>query len=166
VKPETRCYGVGNSFEAPTKIMAPCADNKLTGQRDAEAVAMRQRLLKVRVSLINEHFYKWTQASTPVAMKALREGPPEVLANICINANLINMPALGDEANVAYMATQLNIAPAQQHGTGQLLVYHDIIALTKDLYRRDIKRSSGRLRWGTPRHEGQPSILHVHDIRL
>jgi len=121
---------------------------------------------KVRVSLINEHFYKWTQASTPVAMKALREGPPEVLANICINANLINTPALGDEANIAYTATQLNIAPAQQHGTGQLLVYHGIIALTKDLYRRDIKRSSGRLRWGTPRHEGQPSILHMHDIHL
>ncbi len=108
--------------------MALCANNKLTRQHDAEAVAMRQSLLKVRVSLISKGFYKWAQASASVAIKALRKGPPEVLANICINTDLINTPALGDEANIAYMATQLNIAPAQQHGTGQLLVCHDIIA--------------------------------------
>jgi len=46
--------------------------------------------------------------------KLLQLGPSEVFANICINTDLINMPALEDKANVAYMATQLNIAPAQQ----------------------------------------------------
>lgn len=47
VKPNTRCYSLGNSFETQTKIMAPCANNKITGARDEEAVKMRQQLLKV-----------------------------------------------------------------------------------------------------------------------
>ena len=58
--------------------------------------------------------------SAPIALKALREGPPEILDNIRVNAELINTPALGDEDNVAYTATQLNIAPAVAHGSGQL----------------------------------------------
>jgi len=49
-----------------------------------------------------------------VMQKLLQLGLSEVFANICINTDLINMPALEDKANVAYMATQLNIAPAQQ----------------------------------------------------
>jgi len=40
VKPHTRCYSIGNSFEGPTKIMAPCAGNKMTGARDLEAIEM------------------------------------------------------------------------------------------------------------------------------
>jgi hypothetical protein len=52
VKANTRCFSVGNSFEAPTKIMAPCADNKITGNDDADAVKMRQTLLKVRRLLL------------------------------------------------------------------------------------------------------------------
>jgi hypothetical protein len=52
-------------------------------------------------------------------MKSMRQGPPEILANICINAQLINTPALGDEDNVAYTSTQLNIAPAEEDGSGK-----------------------------------------------
>jgi len=61
------------------------------------------------------------QASAPIAMKALREGPSEIFENICINVDLINTPAVGDEDNVAYTATQLNIAPAQQCDSGDSL---------------------------------------------
>ena len=50
VKPDTRCYSIGNSFETPTKIMAPCADNKITGDMDADVLRMRTGLLKVRLS--------------------------------------------------------------------------------------------------------------------
>ena len=42
-------------------------------------------------------------------MKALREGPAEIFEHICVNAELLNTPALGDEDNVAYTATQLKI---------------------------------------------------------
>jgi len=52
IKPNTRCYSVGNSFESQTRIMAPCASNKITGARDEEAVKMRQQLLKVRVTFL------------------------------------------------------------------------------------------------------------------
>lgn len=52
-------------------------------------------------------------------MKSLRQGPAEILSHICINADLINTPALGDDQNVAYTATQLNIAPAQVRGSGK-----------------------------------------------
>jgi hypothetical protein len=52
-------------------------------------------------------------------MKSIREGPPEILNNIRINAALINTPALGDEDNVAYTSTQLNIAPADKEGSGE-----------------------------------------------
>ena len=50
-------------------------------------------------------------------MKSMRKGPPEILSNIQTNAQLINTPAVGDEDNVAYSATQLNIAPAEMHGS-------------------------------------------------
>ena len=47
VKPNIRCFSISSSFESPTQIMAPCADNKITGEEDADAVKMRQTLLKV-----------------------------------------------------------------------------------------------------------------------
>jgi hypothetical protein len=47
VKPNIRCFSIGSSFESPTRIMAPCADNKIAGEEDAVAIKMRQTLLKV-----------------------------------------------------------------------------------------------------------------------
>lgn len=48
VKPNTRCYTVGNSYEGPTKIMAP---NKNTKVKDSDSVdeslEMRTDLLMV-----------------------------------------------------------------------------------------------------------------------
>ena len=57
-----------------------------------------------------------------MAMKAMEAGLPEVLEHIQLNANLINTPSLGHEANVAYTVTQLNIAPAQATGSGMCAV--------------------------------------------
>ena len=48
VKPDTRCYTLGNMFEGPTKIMAPCKDGKMGGDGDTEALELRSRLLKAR----------------------------------------------------------------------------------------------------------------------
>ena len=44
---DTRCYTVGNSYENQTKIMAPCAADKVRGDQDKEALGMRNVLLKV-----------------------------------------------------------------------------------------------------------------------
>lgn len=46
VKSNTRCYSIGNSFKGPTKIQAPCADGKVMGDADIEAISMRSKLLK------------------------------------------------------------------------------------------------------------------------
>jgi hypothetical protein len=48
VKAGTRCYTIGNTFEGPTKIMAPCKDGKMGGDGDMEALQLRSQLLKVR----------------------------------------------------------------------------------------------------------------------
>jgi len=74
-------------------------------------------------------------------MKALREGPSEILEHIRINAELINAPALGDEDNVAYTAAQLNIAPAQRHGSRQSFLLLIWLLLTN-------------IRWHTCRSHG------------
>lgn len=47
VKEGTRCYTIGNSYESPTQIMAPCAPGKMLGEMD-KAQRMRQNLLRVR----------------------------------------------------------------------------------------------------------------------
>jgi hypothetical protein len=47
VKPNTRCYTIGNSFEGPTKIMAPCKDGKLVDDGGTEPLQLRSDLLKV-----------------------------------------------------------------------------------------------------------------------
>jgi hypothetical protein len=52
-------------------------------------------------------------------MKSMHQGPPEIFQHISINAELINTPAVGDEENVAYTSTQLNIAPAEEDGSGK-----------------------------------------------
>ena len=48
VKPNMRCYTIGNTFEGPTKIMAPCKDGKLAENGDREALQLRSELVKVR----------------------------------------------------------------------------------------------------------------------
>lgn len=54
VKPNTRCYTIGNTFEGPTKIMAPCKDGKLArdgdgdSESDTDALQLRSQLLKAR----------------------------------------------------------------------------------------------------------------------
>jgi len=48
-----------------------------------------------------------------MAMASMDAGPPHVMENIHINAELINTPALGITDKVAYTTVQLNIAPAQ-----------------------------------------------------
>ena len=53
VKPNTRCYTIGNTFEGPTKIMAPCKDGKLTGDGNMEALQLRSDLLKVKNPLFS-----------------------------------------------------------------------------------------------------------------
>ncbi|KAF8956817.1 hypothetical protein BDZ97DRAFT_1925083 [Flammula alnicola] len=47
-----------------------------------------------------------------MAMTALRTGPPEVVENLDICAQLFNMPAIGMEDNTAFGAAQLNLAGA------------------------------------------------------
>jgi hypothetical protein len=53
VKPGTRCYTIGNTFEGPTKIMAPCKDGKMGGDGDMEALQLRSQLLKVRKFMLS-----------------------------------------------------------------------------------------------------------------
>lgn len=48
-----------------------------------------------------------------MAMASMEVGPPHVIENICVNAELINMPPLGVENNITHPTAQLNIAPAQ-----------------------------------------------------
>jgi hypothetical protein len=55
VKPGTRCYTIGNTFEGPTKIMAPCKDGKMGGDGDTEALHMRSQLLKARSFKSSKH---------------------------------------------------------------------------------------------------------------
>ena len=51
-------------------------------------------------------------------MTSMEVGPPHVIENIRINAELINTPALGVDNNVAHPTAQLNIVPAQQPDSG------------------------------------------------
>ena len=46
VKPGTRCYTIGNTFEGPTEIMGPCKDGKMSGDGDVESLQLRCQLLK------------------------------------------------------------------------------------------------------------------------
>ena len=55
VKPGTRCYTIGNTFESPTKIMAPCKDGKMGGDGDMEALQLRNQLLKARTFKLLNH---------------------------------------------------------------------------------------------------------------
>ena len=43
----TRCYTIGNSYKNQTKIMAPCAADKVCGDQDKEVLEMHNVLLKV-----------------------------------------------------------------------------------------------------------------------
>lgn len=47
VHPDIRCYGLANSYETQTKIMAPCAADKVRGDQDGDVLEMRSALLKV-----------------------------------------------------------------------------------------------------------------------
>ena len=119
VKPNTRCYTIGNTYEGPTKIMAPCKDGKLAGDRDTELLQLRHQLLQVgycqNCPVFSNLFL--TQASSALAMASMEAGPPHVIEHLRINAGLINTPALGVENNVAHSTAQLNIAPAQLPGS-------------------------------------------------
>ena len=55
-----------------------------------------------------------------MAISALKLGPTEVFDNIHNNSPLINSPSLGVYDNSAFTATQLNIAPAQMIGSGNV----------------------------------------------
>lgn len=72
VKPNTRCYTIGNTFEGPTKIMAPCKDGKLAGDGDTESLQLRSDLLKVRnlsflnfISIYDFDYYYYFSACKP-----------------------------------------------------------------------------------------------------
>ena len=119
----TRCYTIGNSYETQTKIMAPCATNKVRGDQDKEVLEMRNVLLKVsRYTLLDLQLsYIYNKAGSAMAMESLEAGPSEVLEHISINADLINVPTMGTDLNIAYTAAQLNIAPAQPYESGTFL---------------------------------------------
>jgi len=56
-----------------------------------------------------------------MAITALRSGPAEVFENICHNnGSLVNSPSLGVYENSVFTATQLNIAPAEMNGSGNV----------------------------------------------
>jgi hypothetical protein len=63
-KPNTRCYTIGNTFEGPTKIMAPCKDGKLTGDGDTEALQLRSQLLKASRNLSISLFFLLIKLTT------------------------------------------------------------------------------------------------------
>lgn len=44
-------------------------------------------------------------------MKGLEEGPPGLLESLQRHANLVPMPRIGTDDNVAFTSVQLNIAP-------------------------------------------------------
>ena len=56
-----------------------------------------------------------------MAMKSLEAGPSEILEHISINADLINVPTMGTDLNIAYTGAQVNIAPAQPYDSGTFL---------------------------------------------
>ena len=56
VHPGTRCFGIGNSYEGPTKIMAPHKGDKVKGEEDKESLEMREELLKVSYLLMSSIF--------------------------------------------------------------------------------------------------------------
>jgi len=47
VIPKTRCYGIGNSAEPSSGLMAPHKGNKVLDGEDQDALEMREDLLKV-----------------------------------------------------------------------------------------------------------------------
>jgi hypothetical protein len=57
VKSNTRCYTVGNSYESPTKIQAPCATGKFEGDDDIEVIELRRDILQVLFFFIFFFFY-------------------------------------------------------------------------------------------------------------
>ena len=63
------------------------------------------------------------------SQESMDVGPPHVIGNICVNAELINTPLLGAENNIAHLTAQLNITPAQSPNSGMFLIY-DIIDIS------------------------------------
>ncbi len=63
----------------------------------------------------------YNKAGSAMAMKSLEAGPSEILEHISINADLINVPTMGTDLNIAYTTAQLNIAPAQPYESGRFL---------------------------------------------
>ena len=76
-----------------------------------------------------------------MAMTSMRQGPPEILKNIQLNADFINAPSLGVDDNIAYTAAQLNIAPAQAYGSSMSTRYSSFNLLIL------VQRLLYKLRW-------------------
>jgi len=134
--------------------MAPCADGKLLGDDDDEAIKMRSDLLKVRSRLLHSgHLQLIHQVLSIMAMKAMEVGPLELMEHIRINAALINTPSLRHEANVAYTAAQLNIAPAQPTGSGMCTGSRRDQLIDAVVIRRHSSGCNGRFWWRTLQHE-------------
>jgi hypothetical protein len=58
-----------------------------------------------------------------MAMASMEAGPPHIIENIRVNAELINTPPLGVANNIAHPTAQLNIAPAQSPDSCMYLIY-------------------------------------------
>jgi len=63
--------------------------------------------------------YLFIKAGASLGVQSMKQGPEEVLNHLKINAELLNLPKMGHDENVAYFAAQLNIAPAQPHSSGK-----------------------------------------------
>jgi hypothetical protein len=100
--------------------MAPCADNKITGDVDDDVLRMRTRLLKVQIPCLVGTGCSPIKDICSTGDEVTSSRTLRNLNHIRINADLINTPALGDDENIAYTATQLNIAPAEVRESGEL----------------------------------------------
>ncbi|KAF9473078.1 hypothetical protein BDN70DRAFT_900048 [Pholiota conissans] len=98
---KARAYTIGDTYQVQKSVTAPAADGRVDRQT-AEVLAMRGDVLKI---------------ATSIAIHNMKSTPPEILAHLKINSDLINMPEIGVDGNVAFSSCQLNISPVDAHGS-------------------------------------------------
>ncbi|KAJ7127687.1 hypothetical protein C8R44DRAFT_873501 [Mycena epipterygia] len=101
VKPDTRCYTLANSYQAPKETWSPAANAKINGTFNANNLLYQELIV----------------AAAGFGKFATEQAPPDVYEDMKNHAAMLNIPALGCEGNFAYQTLQANLAPTAKFGS-------------------------------------------------
>jgi hypothetical protein len=127
VKESGRCYSLTTTHQRPRALVGPTSSGKFYDNlEDADEYTLnldiRGKVTEVGkiyidllfcIEYIYIYYYYFSQINARIAMKALKIGAPKDHMQLLEeHADLINLPRVGVDENVAFPAVQANVAPA------------------------------------------------------